>query len=132
MKIAIFGSWKKSKIKNWNLKSSKEEFEKVCINLGIKIAQYRHSVIVGSQSPNTADLYVVKGIIEEVKNESLNYPLVEVLRPKDEFFPFEDLAKEFPYVFSFHSATQPFWEAAHLIGVRKADAVIVYVINFNL
>jgi len=125
MKIAIFGSWKESKIKNWNLRGSKEEFENACIKLGMKIAQYRHSIVVGSQSPNTADLHVVKGVIEEVKDKSLNNPLIIVLSPKYEPSPFEDLARKFPHIFAFYSATQPFWEAAHLIAVKEADAIIV-------
>lgn len=125
MNIAIFGSWKESKRADWELRDSKDSFENVCFNLGIQIAQSKHSIIVGSQSNNTADFHVVKGIVEECGNKSLDYPLVKVLISKNKYFPFQNYANDFPHIFTFCSQTQPYWEAAHLIAIKKADVVLV-------
>lgn len=125
MKIAVFGSWRKSDIEYWNLRYSKDLFEKACYDLGVSIAQNGHSVIVGSQSSNTADLHIVKGIIEGTKNKILSRPLVEIFRPKDKHLNYEELTKKFPHIFAFSQKSQPNWGTTHLFAVREADAVIV-------
>jgi hypothetical protein len=125
MKVVIFGSWKVSMKNDWELRESKDLFENICFNLGSKIAQKGHSIIVGSLSANTADFHVVKGIVEEFKNKSLNYPLVKVLRPKSKYFPFQNYSKDYPHIFTFCSQSQPYWEGAHLMAIKEADVVLV-------
>lgn len=123
MKIAIFGSWSRDR-KRWGLRGSKQEFTEACSSIGRKLAHYGHSIIVGSSSPNTADRYVVNGVIEEAKNANVRFPLIRVLRPDDEWRPFDELAGKYPHLFNFRPRTQEWWQGAHLVGVGEADAIL--------
>lgn len=123
MKIAIFGSWSESR-KRWGLRGTKEEFIEACEIIGRKIASYEHTIIVGSSSPNTADCYIVEGVIKQLGDRNVKYPLINILRPSDELYPFNELAKMYPGVFSSYLKVQSFWEGAHLIGIKEADAIL--------
>ena len=123
MKIAIFGSWGKS-IDKWKLRGSKEEFIEACEAIGKKIASCGHTIIVGSSSTNTADFYIVSGIIKQIGDGVVKYPLINIIRPSNDIYPFNDLAKRYPRVFRSYIRTQSFWEGAHLISIKEADAVL--------
>lgn len=131
MKIAIFGSfWETDDVSpemnnEWKLVGTPEEFEATCFNLGRKIAKLDHSVIVGSSAPHTADNSVVLGLIEAIKGKETKRPLVKIMRPKYLSPPFELLSFKYPDLFLYASSKQPFWEAAHLIAIREADAVCI-------
>ncbi|MHA1988255.1 MAG: TIR domain-containing protein [Promethearchaeota archaeon] len=131
MKIAIFGSfWEKGdmspEINNeWKLIGTSKEFATTCFNLGKKIAKFDHSVIVGSSVPHTADNSVVMGLIEEIKDKEITRPLVKVMRPKYKSPPFELSSFKYPDLFLYASPKQPFWEAAHLMAIRDADAICI-------
>jgi len=129
MRIGISGSWKEYKREDWKLKQTKEDFARACFDIGFKLAAHGHSVIVGSQSPNTADLYIVEGIVKYVEKHdearSLDYPLVNILRPKDELFPFKRSSERFPQVFSRYEKVEPDWDTAHVSAVEEADAVLI-------
>jgi len=123
MKIAIFGSWSETR-KKWGLRGTKEEFIEACMMIGRRIAYYGHTIIVGSSSPNTADRYVVEGVIKEAKNINIRHPVINILRPSDNLHPFNELVKKYPKIFGAYLKTQSFWEGAHLIAIREADAVL--------
>lgn len=131
MKIAIFGSfWEKDDVSpemnnEWKLVGTSKEFELTCFNLGRKIAKLDHSVIVGSSQPHTADYNVVLGLIDAIKGKETKRPLVKIMRPKYKSPPFELLSFKYPNLFLYASPKQPFWEAAHLIAIRDADAVCI-------
>ncbi|MBO8140233.1 MAG: nucleotide-binding protein [Thermosipho sp. (in: Bacteria)] len=92
--------------------------------IGRRIANYEHTIIVGSSSPNTADRYVVKGVIKEAKNMNIRHPVINILRPSDNLYPFNELVKKYPKIFGAYLTTQPWWDGAHLIAIREADAVL--------
>ena len=123
MKIAIFGSWSESR-KKWRSRESKEKFIEACRIIGREISRCGHAIIVNSSDPNTADRYVVEGAVEEVENKEIEYPIINVLRHSDGFFPFKELARKYSNIFSFYSRTQSWWEGAHLIAIRDADAIL--------
>jgi len=123
MKIAIFGSWGEIKRK-WEWRGTKEEFIEACMMIGRRIAYYGHTIIVGSLSINTADRYVVEGVIEKAKNMNIQYPLINFLRPPHNLRLFNELVKKYPKIFGAYLKTQSFWEGAHLIAIREADAVL--------
>lgn len=129
MKIAILGSfWETDDVtpktnKEWKLVGTSKEFERTCFNLGRKIAKLDHSVIVGSSVPHTAEYNVVMGLVEAIKGKEIKRPLVKIMRPKYKSPPFELLSFKYPDLFQYASPKQPFWEAAHLIAIRDADAV---------
>lgn len=131
MKIAILGSFSETdnetpKTNNeWKLIGTSKEFERTCANLGRKIAELDHSVIVGSSMPHTADYNVVMGLIEVIKGKEIKRPIVKIMRPKGKSPPFKFLSFKHPDLFIYASPKQPFWEAAHLIAIRDADAVCI-------
>lgn len=123
MRIAIFGSWDEGR-RRWELRGSKEDFIKACEIIGRRIASYGHAVIVGSSSPNTADLYVVQGMIKQLGNKDVKYPLINILIPSDDSYPFNEIVKMYPNVFGSYLKVQSSWEGAHLISIREADAIL--------
>lgn len=129
MIVAISGSWKDYKRKVWNLKRNRAEFAEACREIGSKLAEHGHRVIIGSQSPNTADPHVVEGIAAYVRGrgagKTSHDPLVNILRPRDELFPFRRLSQDMPQLFSRYEKEEPNWDAAHLLAVERADAVLV-------
>jgi len=131
LKFAVLGSFwdiddESYKISNeWKLIGTSKEFERTCFNLGKKIAELDHSVIVGSGVPHTADYSVVMGLIEAIKGKDIKRPLVKIMRPKGKSPPFEFLSFKHPDLFMYASPKQPFWEAAHLIAIQDADAVCI-------
>ena len=131
MKIAILGSfWETDDVtpktnNEWKLIGTSKEFKRTCFNLGRKIAELDHSVIVGSGVPHTADYNFVMGLIDAIKGKEIKRPLVKIMRPKGKSPPFEFFSFKHPDLFMYASPKQPFWEAAHLIAIQDADAVCI-------
>lgn len=123
MKIAIIGSWR-SGDREWGLRGSQAEFESACLSIGRELASHSQKIVVGGQSPSTADLHVVRGMVDTARHLRLNAPLIEVVRPAGDSSSYEDLARQFPGLFEFHIPTQARWAEAHLLSLREADGAI--------
>jgi len=123
MKIAIIGSWREGN-REWGLLGSHSEFEKACLEIGREIGHNRQIVIVGSQSLVTADIHVVRGVIEAVRNQKIEHSMIEVLRTVGDSSAYEDLARENPGLFSFYVPIQSHWAETHLLSIREANVVI--------
>lgn len=71
---------------------------------------------------------MVEGVLsygEKYGKESFDYPLVHILRPKDELFPFRKSQEQFSCIFSHYRKEQPDWDIAHLLAAKKADVVLI-------
>jgi hypothetical protein len=123
MKISIIGSWREGD-REWGLRGSHADFEQACLALGRELGRHRQVVIVGGQSASTADLHVVRGMVDGVRHQEIKSPLIEVLRPAGDSSSYETLARENPGVFAFHVPTQARWAEAHLLSMREASVVI--------
>jgi Predicted nucleotide-binding protein containing TIR-like domain len=123
MKIAVVGSWRDGD-REWGLRGTHADFERACFSIGQELGRRRQAVVVGGQSSSTADLHVVRGIIDAVRGHSVHSPLIEVLRPAGDFNSYEDLARTNPELFSFHVPTQTRWNEAHLLSLREAEVVL--------
>ncbi len=124
MKIAVLGDWRQRNIHSWGMRKTKNEFQEACYSLGARISEMGYSVIVASESPDTADPYIVKGIVENVKNVNHQNPIIRIHCPISDS-PFEDLALAYPHFFSFYPKTQPNWQTTHLVTIKKADIVLI-------
>ncbi len=123
MKIAIFGSWR-PKSEKWNIRNDRENFKRACISLGKEIAKYGHRVIVGGDSENTADRWIVEGIIEKVKAMKLTTPLIEVVERVDKHVFRGDFANTYPTLFTYYKKRHSWWEGVYLGSVREADIIL--------
>lgn len=123
MKVAIIGSWKEG-FSDWGMRGSYSEFEHACLTIGRELGKHGQKLVVGGDSPRTADLHVVRGLIDVARHAQLQTPLVEVLRPVGDSSSYDDLARQLPGLFEFHAPTQARWAEAHLLTLREADAVI--------
>ncbi len=122
MRVGIVGSWRPGP-GEWALQGSHQEFADACKALGRELARRGLTIIVGGESPSTADVHVVEGILEIVRGTIPANPVVEVLRPHDDETSYRAAAGANPGVFGFHSLTQQRWTEAHLLTVREADCV---------
>jgi hypothetical protein len=97
--------------------------------LGSAIARHGHSVVIGSDSPNTVDLYIVEGMnsrkgsheVIVVRPESISANDPEAPRRE---YPFVD-GKEFPNIKFRHKLRKSFWGVAHFQAIAEADCLIV-------
>jgi hypothetical protein len=94
------------------------------MSIGREVGRHRQMVVVGGESLFTADLHVVRGIVEAVLDQQVSYPLIEVVRPVGDSLSYEDLARRHPGLFSFHAPTDARWQEAHLLSLREVDVVI--------
>lgn len=123
MKVAIIGSWRDGD-REWGLRGSHAEFEQACLAIGREFGRHRQRVVVGGQSLSTADLHVVRGVIDVARHQQCDKPLVEVLRPAGDSSSYEDLARQFPGLFEFHVPSQARWAEAHLLSLREVDVAV--------
>jgi hypothetical protein len=123
MKVAIIGSWRDGD-REWGLRGSHSDFEQACLAIGREFGRHRQRVVVGGQSLSTADLHVVRGVIDVARHQQFDKPLIEVLRPAGDSSSYEDLARQFPGLFEFHAPSQARWAEAHLLSLREADVVV--------
>lgn len=122
MRIGIVGSWRPGP-GEWALQGSREQFADACRTLGRELARRGLTIIVGGESPSTADVHVVEGVLEIVSGTTPASPIIEVLRPHDDEASYRAAGVANPGVFGFHSPTQHRWTEAHLLTVREADCV---------
>ena len=129
MRIGVLGSWRPDS-GEWKIQGTREQFESACSALGKELARRHQTIIVGADSPSTADYYIVRGFLEIIGGTRPPAPLIEVVRPNDSHGvegrkSYLSLAKTNPGVFRFHLSTQSRWTEAHLLTVREADCVLV-------
>jgi hypothetical protein len=122
MRTAIFGSWRPRF--RWPTTGSFEDFIAAAKELGYELARRGQTVILGGMSPNTADPYIVAGMLEATKGSIPFDPLIEVLRPDDGAVPYHAEARRNPSLFLFHTRSEGWWDGAHLVSIQNADAII--------
>jgi hypothetical protein len=127
MKISIAGSWKEKDIPNWDLRA-KSSFIEACSDIGKVIGKCNGAeLIVNSGREDTADIHVVRGIIDSVKNKDKLQPFrVWGIFPKNESSPFENLTQEeLGYLDLKYDLIQlPYKTEAHFKSVDAADIII--------
>jgi hypothetical protein len=121
------------------LKGNKEEFQRACYDLGKKIAEKAKelgngrtvtvTVIVFSGGEETADYYVVDGIMAEAENgnSSCHVEVIHKRNYPEEFKKWIE-NKRLKGLFSRQPKDPPSKKAAHLIGVMDADVIIAIVL----
>jgi predicted nucleotide-binding protein len=125
MNIAVIGSWKEKYKGYWKL-TDKENFSKACRELGKAIAHKGDSLLVTSDNENTADLYVVDGFIEQIRNIEMSCSKrIYVYRSTDDKPAFKKYYEEYPNCFDFIKEEQRDWILNILLLVEKADTIIV-------
>lgn len=123
MKIAVFGSWK-SAAGQFKYRDSEQNFRNACVSLGRKIAQHGHKVIVASDALNSADRWIVEGIIQEIQGKHLSSPLIEVAETETSLFFREDFSKKYPELFRFNQKRQSYLESICLGSIKDADVIL--------
>lgn len=124
MLITILGFWDENKVNEWSLQGSHAAFAKACEDIGKELGKRQQAVIVGNDSPNAADYHIVKGMVENAGNEISSYRLINVIRPADGSYSFQDFWKSRPDLFTSHARVQHRKEGAKFISVQEADAVL--------
>lgn len=122
MRIAVIGSWKVDR--NEKLRGNIDEFAVACEEIGRELARCGQVVIVGSESPDTADLYVVRGMISVITVMPQCTCRIEVIGASDKREPFVDTARRFPRHILFPPIEGGRWSEAHLMQINGADAVV--------
>jgi hypothetical protein len=129
LKISIAGSWKKHDTRQWGLEGSYNEFKEACTLLGKSIATQIDDAIVKvlSDGKETADYYVVQGIVEAIKKAqakkiriSIDVPRNAPITPK----PYGDLARSCSSFFSYEPSNELTMTSKHFKWLEEADVVI--------
>lgn len=125
MKIAFFGSYREKNISLKAETSLRKDFEEACFEIGYRMVQDGHQIIIGSDSKNTADYHVFRGAFEFLKNNRINKSghYIEVVRPHSHVQPYIEYYKEIPDVFAYQTRDMD-WESAHLVSIKESDLII--------
>ena len=91
-----------------------EQFISACEQLGVALAQARHTIIVGSSNEGTADCYVVQGAIS-VK-EKYDYKVLVITPYKSDSFN--------PHPRNIHRYSRESWAVGRIDQITAADGVI--------
>lgn len=78
MRVAVLGSWRPENAQEWDLRGTAESFGQACHTIGHQLLKLGHSLILGSDSTNTADGHALAGA-RQAWNE---LPAVERARPR--------------------------------------------------
>jgi hypothetical protein len=117
MRVLVVGS-----VHHPDLEPQRDKFIEACRDLGTSLARAGHEIVVGSDSPNTADRYVVEAAAAEPGARTIwvLYPENEKDRP-----PFKDrLGADGSGTQFQHRDLKGPWVAARVPQVLKADAVL--------
>lgn len=116
MRILVLGS-----LHFEGAEAQREAFCVGCRELGEILAKAGHTIIVGSDSLNTADRYVVEG-----SNRVSRKHIVAVRRlDDDQELPFEKEADKFPNITFDYDRRGGDWTTAHIVALSEADILIV-------
>lgn len=116
MKVLIVGS-----THNKSTESMRETFVEACRALGAALARADIEIVVGSDSANTADRYIVEGAATVEGRHR-----VWILRPDSDETPFADqlaaLSERIEFV---HKRLRGSWSAGRVPQIQAADAVLL-------
>ena len=98
------------------------QFRTASRELGERLAQFGHTVIVGGMAEHTADLHIVGGYVDFATRHDRR-GCIQVIRPNDGVAAYEEHASRTPELFEF-LPTERWWGAAHLASIREADVII--------
>ena len=122
MRIAVLGSWKSDRTEQ--MQRTQEEFAAACEEIGRELARQNQVVVVGSESANTADLHVVRGMLSVIAVSPDNSSRIEIIRAASEKQPFYEIAQKYPKHISYPPIVGDRWADAHLMQIKDADAVL--------
>jgi Predicted nucleotide-binding protein containing TIR-like domain len=123
MRLAIIGGWGQDD-NEFVLSGDKSCFRDFCRQLGRRLAENKQGVIVGSEEDNSADRYVVEGIVEVARKIGLEEPLIKLIPRPDGSLPFKEGRTELSRLFGAEQrSVQPVADAK-LVAVQEARAVI--------
>ncbi len=148
MKIAIFGSWRRTynQIGDRFLdnKGSQEDFIQVAQQITSEVVSYGHQFIVASDSDSTVDYHVVTHTIKQFANQTFDSAPLVVVRhkaPRSSRTPsvdcsliFEEEYSKYPNMIQFDHFESEFeqnmnssdqWTVVHDYIIDIADAIIV-------
>jgi hypothetical protein len=97
------------------------------IELGSAAAERGHTVIVGSESKNTVDYYVVQGMVRFCENNPDQVAKLLVQRPKDSQAPYSDVPSNLKVERKYYhkDISKPHkWVVAHVRMLDSCDALI--------
>jgi len=125
MKVAVLGSWREKEASEWGLKDSKL-FATACQQIGNAILRLGHTlVVVGSNSPDTADFHAVEGAVQASGGSTPDRPRIIILRPNDQRISYEQLRTENPGLFTTRVSIDSNVDITKLVQINEADAVVV-------
>ncbi len=116
MKVCVFGS-----LRFEGGEDVREKFCEVCRKLGATLARRGHQIIIGSDNPDTAERYIVKGVnLVPGSHKIVAYVSEEMTKP-----PFSDEKAELQQIiFTYKNSAGP-WPLKGIQQVNEADAVIL-------
>jgi hypothetical protein len=104
-------------------------FQTACRDIGAALARGGHTIIIGSDGPQTADRYVAEGANSVGgKHDVIVYrpPEQEPLHdPGESDVPFANEIALFPNLNFQYKFRPGSWAVAHTAGIREADAAII-------
>jgi hypothetical protein len=122
MRVLVVGSMRENVDNDLDPVKNEEEFKSVCQVLGKKLAESSDEVIVCSESPNTADPYIIKGVVEG------GGTTVKVFYPNSQTDdgnpkPYASGKDEYAGVKFDHVPIEGGWRFTHLAALREADVI---------
>jgi Predicted nucleotide-binding protein containing TIR-like domain len=123
MKIAIIGSWR-MKNDDLALSGTLGEFEAVCFDIGRELGRLHCSIIVSGEAPHTADLHVVRGMLDALHGQRVDIPLIEVARPQSDHNSYKELSRKNPGIFQFQPPSQTTWREVMLAAIGESSILI--------
>jgi hypothetical protein len=138
MRIFFIGSFSKNKTKSGKL------VQIAAADLGYECAKRRWGVIIGSDTENTADHYIIDGVLRYAReNKNVSNLQIEIHRPKDPDNPRYSLIRDIPdnvrTYYNFYdnetswqdglytsgAAKEKYlWAGAHAAAISASDAMI--------
>ena len=86
MRVAIVGSWRSPLKDDWELRDE-SGFSAACKMLGGAIVNQGHTLLVASDSEQTADFHAVEGALEALNDRTLSAPPIVVYGERRSFAP---------------------------------------------
>lgn len=133
--ITVFGSFDPERAnadvnQRFRLEQSYQDFVDACMELGRRLAK-RHVILNAcSDTPETADLHVTLGFLEEAQSIRDPASFIQVFRPlkkrRQEGEPFGELLlkPEYDGLLRLADRRRDNWNVTHLRALRRTDAVI--------
>ena len=125
MRVAVIGSWPEPD--NAAPGETIESFHGACQRVGRELIERGHSLIVGTDGPDTAGGQAVLGAIDALPAApSPNQgPRIIVIRPTAPEDLFHDLRRRLPGVFVEQVVDAASWSVVKIVQIQQADAAIL-------